>query len=77
MTTRIRFDAKVSAVSRAEDVHWEVTLGSGEVIHTRQLTASFDWPAIEAVAAVSGANQAMAKLLLAARSEGTNSRWPF
>ena len=40
-------------------------------------TASFDWPAIEHVAATSGPNQAMAKLLLAARTEGANSRWPF
>ena len=40
-------------------------------------TASFDWPVIEAVAATTGPNQAMAKLLLAARAEGANSRWPF
>lgn len=40
-------------------------------------TASFDWPVIEAVAATAGPNQAMAKLLLAARAEGANSRWPF
>ena len=33
-------------------------------------TATFDWPAIEHVAATSGPNQAMAKLLLAARAEG-------
>ena len=39
--------------------------------------ASFDWPVIEAVAATTGPNQAMAKLLLAARAEGANSRWPF
>ena len=38
---------------------------------------TFDWPAIEQVAAAAGANQAMAKLLLAARAEGANSRWPF
>ena len=39
--------------------------------------AWFDWPVIEAVAATTGPNQAMAKLLLAARAEGANSRWPF
>ncbi|MGI4802925.1 MAG: hypothetical protein ACRYG8_54610, partial [Janthinobacterium lividum] len=38
---------------------------------------SFDWPAIEQAAATNGLNQAMAKLLLAARDEGANSRWPF
>ena len=38
---------------------------------------SFDWPAIEQVAATEGPNRAMAKLLLAARNEGANSRWPF
>lgn len=40
-------------------------------------TATFDWPSIEQVAAADGPNQAMAKLLLAARAEGANSRWPF
>lgn len=40
-------------------------------------TATFDWPGIEQVAATDGPNQAMAKLLLAARAEGANSRWPF
>ena len=39
--------------------------------------ASFDWPAIERVAAQDGPNQAMAKLLLAARAEGANARWPL
>ena len=38
---------------------------------------TFDWPAIEQVAASDGPNQAMAKLLLAARAEGADSRWPF
>jgi len=33
-------------------------------------TATFDWPSIEHVAATEGPNQAMAKLLLAARAEG-------
>lgn len=40
-------------------------------------TATFDWPTIEQVAATEGPNQAMARLLLAARAEGANSRWPF
>ena len=40
-------------------------------------TTTFDWPAIEQVAASDGPNQAMAKLLLAARAEGASSRWPF
>ena len=40
-------------------------------------TATFDWPSIEQVAAADGPNQAMAKLLLAARAEGANFRWPF
>lgn len=40
-------------------------------------TISFDWPAIEQTAGTEGPNQAMAKLLLAARGEGANSRWPF
>ena len=39
--------------------------------------ATFDWPNIEQVAATNGPNQVMAKLLLAARAEGANSRWPF
>ena len=38
---------------------------------------SFDWPAIERTAAEHGANQAMAKLLIAARAEGAHSRWPL
>ncbi len=37
VTPRIRFDAKVAAVSQAESGHWEITLESGEVIQTRQL----------------------------------------
>ncbi len=39
--------------------------------------ASFDWPAIERMAAQHGPNQAMAKLLIAARAEGAHSRWPL
>lgn len=37
----------------------------------------FDWPAIERTAAANGPNQGMAKLLVAARAEGANSRWPL
>ena len=40
-------------------------------------TVQFDWPAIERTAAQDGPNQAMAKLLVAARAEGANSRWPL
>ena len=37
----------------------------------------FDWAEIERAASHEGPNQAMAKLLVAARAEGANSRWPF
>ena len=37
----------------------------------------FDWPAIEQTATHEGPNQGMAKLLIAARAEGANSRWPL
>ena len=47
--------------------HWDRTTG----------TIQFDWPAIEQVASHEGANQGMAKLLIAARAEGANSRWPL
>lgn len=40
-------------------------------------TASFDWPAIKRTAAHEGPNQGIAKLLVAARAEGANSRWPL
>lgn len=40
-------------------------------------TAQFDWPEIERTASQQGPNQVMAKLLIAARAEGANSRWPF
>lgn len=45
--------------------------------HADTNTATFDWSNIEHVAATDGPNQAIAKLLLAARAEGANSRWPF
>ncbi len=37
----------------------------------------FDWPVIEQTASHEGPNQGMAKLLVAARAEGANSRWPL
>jgi len=40
-------------------------------------TVRFDWPKIEQTAAQQGANQVMAKLLITARAEGANSRWPL
>ena len=40
-------------------------------------TVQFDWPEIEQTAAQDGPNQVMAKLLVAARAEGANSRWPL
>ncbi len=40
-------------------------------------TVRFDWPAIERTASQDGPNQGMAKLLIAARAEGANSRWPL
>ena len=40
-------------------------------------TVQFDWPEIEHIASQSGPNQVMAKLLVAARAEGANSRWPL
>ena len=40
-------------------------------------TVRFDWAEIEQTASRPGPNQVMAKLLVAARAEGANSRWPF
>ena len=40
-------------------------------------TAQFDWAEIERTASQDGPNQVMAKLLVAARAEGANSRWPL
>ena len=40
-------------------------------------TVQFDWAAIEQTASQDGPNQVMAKLLIAARAEGANSRWPL
>jgi hypothetical protein len=40
-------------------------------------TVRFDWTEIERTASQDGPNQVMAKLLVAARAEGANSRWPL
>jgi hypothetical protein len=40
-------------------------------------TVRFDWVEIEHAASQDGPNQVMAKLLVAARAEGANSRWPL
>ena len=40
-------------------------------------TVRFDWAEIERTASQAGPNQVMAKLLVAARAEGANSRWPL
>ncbi len=40
-------------------------------------TVRFRWGEIESTAAQAGPNQVMAKLLVAARAEGANSRWPL
>lgn len=47
--------------------YWDRTTGA----------VQFDWPAIEQTAAQDGVNQGMARLLVAARAEGAQSRWPF
>ena len=57
-------DAPVPAKPAA---HWDRTTDA----------VQFDWPAIEQTASHEGANQGMAKLLIAARAEGANSRWPL
>ncbi len=40
-------------------------------------TVRFDWAEVERTASQDGPNQAMAKLLVSARAEGANSRWPL
>ncbi len=40
-------------------------------------TVWFDWAEIERTASQGGPNQVMAKLLVAARTEGATSRWPL
>jgi hypothetical protein len=40
-------------------------------------TVRFDWPASEQMASRDGPHQGTAKLLIAARAQGVNSRWPL
>jgi len=40
-------------------------------------TVRFEWAEIERTASQEGPNQVMAKLLVAVRAEGANSRWPL
>ena len=47
--------------------HWDRVTGA----------VQFDWSEIERTASQDGPNQIMAKLLIAARAEGANSRWPL
>ena len=47
------------------------------VVEAEDDTVRFDWSEIESTASHAGPNQAMAKLLVAARAEGANSRWPL
>ena len=57
----------------------EASMPAKPVAHWDRTTdrVQFDWPTIERTAAQNGPNQGMAKLLLAARAEGAQSRWPF
>ena len=58
---------EAEAVPAAPAAHWDRATDR----------VRFDWPTIGRVAAQGGPNQAMAKLLVAARAEGAQSRWPF
>jgi len=55
------------AISAKPAAHWDRATD----------TVRFEWAEIERMAAQHGPNQAMAKLLVAARAEGANSRWPL
>jgi len=57
----------------------DVAAPAGSVAHWDRVTGvvRFNWAEIERTASQHGTNQAMAKLLVAARAEGANSRWPF
>jgi len=55
------------AISAKPAAHWDRATD----------TVRFEWAEIEQTAAQDGPNQAMAKLLVAARAEGANSRWPL
>ena len=65
--TAQRFPEAEAPVPAKPAVHWDRATD----------TVEFDWPAIERAAAQDGVNQGMAKLLVAARAEGAQSRWPF
>jgi len=54
-------------VTRKPAAHWDRATD----------TVRFGWPEIERTAAQPSPNQGMAKLLVAARAEGANSRWPL
>jgi hypothetical protein len=56
-----------AATSAQPVAHWDRTTD----------TVRFDWAEIERTASQDGPNQIMAKLLVAARAEGANSRWPL
>ena len=66
-----------ASLARAVDAGMPAIASSVAKWNAAMGTISFDWPAIEQTAAAQGPNQVMAKLLLAARAEGANSRWPF
>ena len=59
--------AETAAAPSKSAAHWDPAAG----------TVQFDWAEIEQTASRPGPNQVMAKLLVAARAEGANSRWPF
>lgn len=71
----------VSSVSEAASsfLEAEASVPEKSAAHWDRATdpVQFDWPAIERVAEQNGPNQGKAKLLVAARAEGTRSRWPF
>ena len=70
-----------SAVSDAasSDSSENTATSAQPVAHWDQATDTvrFDWAEIERTASHDGPNQVMAKLLVAARAEGGNSRWPL
>ena len=70
-----------SAVSDAasSDSGENMATSAQSVAHWDQATDTvrFDWAEIERTASQDGPNQVMAKLLVAARAEGANSRWPL
>jgi hypothetical protein len=57
----------IADASYSKAAQWDRTTGA----------VRFNWNEIEQIASQQGPNQGMAKLLVAARAEGANSRWPF